>query len=188
MVRVLLTGAAVAAALIAALADAQSQQSDVATIYSQGHYRGASYKMSGPTRPIEFKARSIQIPPGSRWEFCSGETFTGCKELTESDPSLIMTIRSARPVAGVIPEMAGASSGGVAASGKSLRGMASEYFVTPDEGGNRIEVPAGTGESTSARAQEFCRAKGWRTSAYARLQTVGGRYYLADVLCSDTGG
>jgi len=27
----------------------------------------------------------VKIPQGERWEFCSGRTFTDCKELTGSD-------------------------------------------------------------------------------------------------------
>jgi hypothetical protein len=68
----------------------------------------------------------------------------------------------------------------------SLRGMASEYFVAPDNHGARIEVPEGTGEAMSQRAQDFCRTRGWRTAAYARLQTLENRTFLADVLCADT--
>ena len=67
----------------------------------------------------------------------------------------------------------------------SLRGMASEYFVAPDDRGTRIEITAGTNEATTARARDFCRTRGWRYSVYARLQTIDGRNFLADVLCAD---
>jgi len=55
-----------------------------------------------------------------------------------------------------------------------------------DDRGARIEVPEGTAEAMSQRAENFCRARGWRTAAYARLQTLESRTFLADVLCSDT--
>jgi hypothetical protein len=35
------------------------------------------------------------------------------------------------------------------------------------------------------RAREFCRSRGWRSSAYQRVQSVGPISYLADVLCVD---
>ena len=37
----------------------------------------------------------------------------------------------------------------------------------------------------SVAAREFCRVRGWRYSVHARLQTLDGRTFLADVLCSD---
>jgi hypothetical protein len=39
----------------------------------------------------------------------------------------------------------------------------------------------------SRQATQFCRGRGWRSSAHERLQTVGGRVFLADVLCVNTG-
>ena len=100
-----------------------------------------------------------------------------------------MNVRSARPVAGILPSSAvapGVLSPGQA--GPSLRGLAAEFFVAPDQGGNRVEVTPGTAEAMAREASQFCRARGWRRSAYQRLQTVGGRFYLADVLCANDGG
>jgi hypothetical protein len=37
----------------------------------------------------------------------------------------------------------------------------------------------------SQKARDFCRSHGWRQSVYARLQTIEGRSFLADVLCAD---
>jgi hypothetical protein len=52
-------------------------------------------------------------------------------------------------------------------------------------GGARVEVTPGTSEAMSQKARDFCRSHGWRQSVYARLQTIEGRSFLADVLCAD---
>ena len=70
-----------------------------------------------------------------------------------------------------------------AGSGRSLRGMASEYFPDPALNGRRIEVPGGSGNGMINAANNFCSRAGWTRSAYQRLETVRGRVYLADVLC-----
>ncbi len=98
---------------------------------------------------------------------------------------MVMTVRSARPVGAVIPASA-TPAAGVLPGGQSLRGMASEYFVAPADGQVRIQVPEGTAEAGSRRANEFCRAHGWRSSVYQRLQSIGGVLYLADLLCADS--
>ena len=178
----------VLAALAASVpAGAAAQEAGEAIMYSSTKYRGAAFPMSGPTRPIDppFVAKSVKIPPGERWEFCSGRTFTDCKELTGSDESMVLTVRSARPVAPVLTETQ--VNAAIAAGGQaSLRGYSSEFFIVPGDGGNRIEVAGGTSEARSRAAQDFCRGKGWRTSPYARLQNIDGRYFLADVLCADS--
>ena len=75
------------------------------------------------------------------------------------------------------------------ASGFGERFLAEAALLSsaPDDRGARIEVTPGTAEAMSRRARDFCRARGWRTSAYARLQTIEGRTFLADVLCADAG-
>jgi hypothetical protein len=197
MLRTLMGGAGAVAALLAFQASAQApkQAGDEATLYSKGHFKGVRRTVYGPTRFDQpFVMKSAQIPEGSQWEFCSGNTYTGCRQYIQSVPATIMNVRSARPVAGILPATAtmpgqslpgGALAGG---AGPSLRGFASEFFVAPDQGGNRVEVTPGTAEAMSRRAVEFCRAHGWRGSAHERLQTVGGRFYLADVLCAKDGG
>jgi hypothetical protein len=181
--RIVVVVAAVAGATASSSALAQS--TDEAVLFSQGHFKGFSMRFSGPTRSLDaLMVKSIQIPPGSSWELCSGSTFTGCTRFTQSKAAMAMTVRSVRPVAPPIPATAIVSPGQVKASGGSLRGLASEFFVTPEEGGNRIEVdPAGG--ALPRRATEFCRTHGWRTSAYEREQAIDGRRYLADVLCTD---
>ena len=129
--------------------------------------------------------RSVKIPEGMSWELCSGNTFSGCKEFTKSDPGMVMNVRSVRPVAPKITTVGAAVGTVVTGPNPSLRGMASQYFVAPGDRGARIEVPEGTAEAMTRRAREFCRVSGWRMEAYARLQTLEGRSFLADVLCAD---
>ena len=190
MLKRLMFGSVIVASLLPAQASAQ--QDEQATIYYQGHFKGRSITLEGPTRlQAPFTAKSIKIPPGKSWELCSGNTFTGCKEFNASDPAMVISVRSARPVAPIITSAP--PSGGPAASvgnvgggpWPTLRGLSSEYFIAPDSGGNRILVASGKSEEASRLAQEFCRQRGWQTSAYERLQSIGGRTYLADVLCAD---
>jgi hypothetical protein len=192
MFRLLMSGAAAGAVLLSAGAFAQASQAPdaQATLYNKGHYRGARRTVVGPTQFGEaFQVRSVNISAGTQWELCSGTKYSGCKQITQSTPSMIMNVRSARPVATILTSASGPpTSQSLRGGGGSLRGIASEYFVAPDNGGNRIEVQPGTAETMSRRAIEFCQARGWRTSAHERLQSVAGKFYLADVLCADTGG
>jgi len=183
----------IAAAALAVILPAKSAaQADAAlSAFSKGHFKGARTSISGPAqynRPLI--VRSLIVPAGTEWELCSGLTYTGCRQVKGTVPSMIMTVRSARPVAAVLPAIAPIVAVGTHVavgphSGPSLRGMASEYFVAPDERGNRVEVTPGTAEAMSRRASEFCRARGWRSSQHGRLQTAAGKVYLADVLCVD---
>jgi hypothetical protein len=190
MLKRLVSGAVVLGALVSAPASAQ--ESGQAKLYDRGHFKGRSVTLDGPTRLLTpFTAKSIQLPEGQAWELCSGNTFTGCKEFSRSDPTMVVNVRSARPVAAVItavPPAAGpAAAVGTVGGGPwpSLRGLGSEYFIAPDTAGNRILVASGKSEEASRLAEEFCRARGWRTSAHERLQSIGGRTYLADVLCAE---
>jgi hypothetical protein len=189
MLKRLMFGAVAIACLLPAQASAQ--QDEQATIYDRGHFKGRSITLEGPTRlQTPFRAKSIKIPEGRAWELCSGNTFTGCKEFNASDRATVVSVRSARPVAPIItsaPPGSAAASVGTVGGGPwpSLRGLSSEYFIAPDAGGNRILVASGKSEEASRMAQDFCRQRGWRTSAYERLQSIGGQAYLADVLCAD---
>jgi len=180
-------GAVATAALLPAQSHAQDQAPAELIMYSQGRYKGSDYSVAGASQSmrIPFTVKSVQIPQGQSWELCSGNTFSGCKEFAASDPSMVMNVRSVRPVAARITTVSQSVGAVVTGPNPSLRGMASEFFVAPDTNGARIEVTAGTGEAMTASAREFCRARGWRYSVHARLQTLEGRTFLADVLCSD---
>lgn len=180
-------GMAGAAVLLAGTANAQS--SGEATIYSNGHFRGPSLSLSGPRTRIDppFTARSVQVSPGSAWELCSGNSFSGCKRIDKSIESAVFSVRSARPIAPVIVNSIGpgGAPGSSSLPNQALRGFASEFFVAPTQGGRRVGVPDNKPEAMRRAADDFCRAAGWRQSVHARLQSVGGNYDLVDVLCSN---
>lgn len=169
-----------------ALTSADAQSNDEVTLFGQGNFRGSSVTLTGPRERMDpIQVESLRLSPGSAWELCSGRTFTGCKRFSESHKSMIMTVRSARPVAPAIPAGATVPQGeALSGSGASLRGFTSEFFVMPSDGGKRVEVGAVAGALPQS-ATEFCRRHGWRASPYQREQTVNGRNYLADVLCTD---
>jgi hypothetical protein len=185
MLKKWMLGAVAVAALLPAQSHAQEQAE--LTMYARGQYKGPNYSVAGASQSmrIPFTVKSVQIPEGQAWELCSGNTFSGCKELRKSDPSMVMNVRSVRPVAPRITTVGQSVGAVVTGPNPSLRGMASEFFVAPDTNGARIEVPADTSEAMTVSAREFCRVRGWRYAVHARLQTLDGRTFLADVLCSD---
>jgi hypothetical protein len=198
MKQFLLIGLACAAVMTAA--DANAQNGGGVTLYSSGHFKGASMTLSAPREHITppFVARSIKLPEGSSWEFCNGNTYTGCKQLDHSVAAAILDVRSARPaVPAIVTGSVGPVRGGSAVASsvaavaeladRSLRGLASEFFVAPRQNRSRIAVRPGTAEAMRRVAISFCRSAGWQTSPYARLQSAGRAYYLADVLCADNG-
>jgi hypothetical protein len=171
-----------------AFASAGFAQGDGSLIlYSKGHFQGARRAISGPAQYMSpFTIKSVAIPEGTSWELCSGNTFSGCKRFSKSDPATVFRVRSARPV-GTSAAGPVAAVGAVAPipppGGPSLRGMASEYFVAPEKDGRRIEVRPGTPEEMAKRAGDYCRSIGWRSSVHAALQPSGGTAFLADLLC-----
>jgi hypothetical protein len=183
--RTLLIGAALVAAVGAGSASAQ--ESGELVLYSKGHFKGASRTLDGPSQyMVVFTVRSVQVPAGQEWELCTGNKFSGCRRISASDPTTAMTIRSVRPAgqAALAAATAAAVAAGVPVASVApqvLRGVASEYFVAPAEGGNRVELPAGG--NAGARADAFCRARGWRSAGHEDVQNMAGRTFLADVLC-----
>ena len=190
MVRMLAMTMVGAAALAAGAASAQP--TGEMTIYSKGHFKGANLGLGGPLTHIDppFPAKSVQITPGTAWEICSGNTFSGCKRLDKSVDAMVFSVRSARPIAPVISIAVGpgAAPGTVDLPNQSLRGFASQFFVAPNQGGQRVGVLDNRPENMRKAADEFCRAAGWRQSVHARVQQVGAAYYLVDVLCSNDAG
>jgi hypothetical protein len=176
-------GAALAAVLIATPAAAQNDQR--LTIYSSTRFREGSRSFTGSTEKIKpvFKARSVHVPEGSVWELCTGETFSGCRRVDHSIESGIFSVRSVRPVATAIR-----SAPGVTLANKSLRGADSEFFVAPTRGSERVGIVGGKLGTMQDSADSFCQSAGWRRAAHARLQSVGGTYYLIDVLCVNERG
>jgi hypothetical protein len=176
----------IVAATVASLAASASAQEQGLVLYSKGHFQGFSQTIEGPrTNMSPLDVKSMRVPPGTSWDLCSGNTFSGCTRFSESKEAMARTVRSIRPVAPAIPATAttAASAGPVAGSGPSRRGLASEFFVVPAQGGSRVEVAGAGAGASSAAATEFCRGHGWRMSVYERVQTISGRNFLADVLC-----
>jgi hypothetical protein len=182
------TGIIAAAAAIALFSrSAAGQRGGEISLFGHGLYRGVRNNLNGPVqfaRPLV--VRSLAVSPSTPWELCSGKTFSGCRQVEGSIPSMVMTVRSARPIAPMLPASA-ALHPGATLVGKSLRGMASEFFVAPEESGNRVEVMSSATEAMAGKADQYCRSRGWRSAVHGRLQTAGGKVFLADVLCSDTG-
>jgi len=189
-------GIGLAGAAMALAGAAQAQSTGEMTIYSKGHFKGANLGLAGPLTNIDpvFTAKSIQITPGSAWEVCSGKTFTGCRRIDKSVESGVFSVRSARPIAPVIRAAPVAATGAIGPDGtvsvpnQSLRGIASEFFVAPNQGGQRVGVPDNKPENMRKAADQFCQAAGWRQSGHARVQQVGTVYYLVDVLCANDAG
>lgn len=68
------------------------------------------------------------------------------------------------------------------AAGGSLRGMAAEFFPAPAERGGRVlSCVSGAAACAQDSARRFWGARGWPAVGQ---ETVGGRNYLADVLCT----
>lgn len=165
-------------------------QSGPVTVYSKGNFKGPSRTFDTPVQGMDpaFTAKSIKIPEGQSWEFCSGKTYSGCKRLDSSMKAGVVTVRSARPIAPVFrstPGSPGTPGAGAGVPNATLRGLSSEFFVAPQQGNQRITIAKNNPEDMRRSATEFCRRAGWRLAVYSQLQEVGGTYYLIDVLCSN---
>lgn len=185
MVRLMVAAAVIAGALGA---PAAAQPVNELTLYSKGHFAGARYGVSAPTQHLDvpYTVKSVSVPPGTDWELCTGNTFSGCRRFSKSVEGMAMTVRSARPVGASAAGIGTVSaSGSIAPGGPSaaLRGVAAEFFVGPEVSGRRIEVKGGTPEAMKERADDFCRSIGWHSSAHAGLQAANGTSFLVDVLC-----
>ena len=173
---------ALAALALTLSAQAAAQQGEV-TLYTQGHFKGPSRTIDQATTALPaMTVKSVKVAPGTAWELCSGNTFTGCKQFSQSDDGTVQSVRSVRPIAPPIAEsVALPSAGPIAGAGPSLKGLASEFFPVPAQSGSRVEAATST---ASTVATDFCRQHGWRAAAYHRIQTIEGRTFLADVLCT----
>ena len=108
MLRNLIAGVALIASLLPMPVAAQT--GGELALFSKGQFKGARTAIAGPvqfSQPVV--ARSLTVPSGSAWELCSGKTYTGCRQFSASTAAMVMTIRSARPVAAILPSSAGAA-------------------------------------------------------------------------------
>lgn len=174
-------------ALAAVLAPAQvsAQRGGEITFYSQIAFRGQSYTVSGPRENVRvpFTVRSARLGRGEAWEVCTGARYQGrCNIVNDDQGNIAWTVNSARP-ARQGPTPPGPPPG----NSQSLRGMSAEFFPQPsDRGGRTPSCNSGAAACAAQAADRFCQGRGWTASSYERQETVAGRAYLADVLCTRT--
>jgi hypothetical protein len=188
-----LIAAMVAASLIAAANSALAQEERIWRPPSGGHADGdiQLYRLPNFSGPhiraqttvrdlgITWSVRSIRVNSG-RWRVCSDVNFGGtCRNVSASMAVVISPLSRIRSVDPIAEPSAG---GG----GPSLRGMASTFYTRPaGRNGQRIAACRGSANAACARetAAQFCRGQGYNHVGNVALETVGGRVYLADVLC-----
>lgn len=146
------------------------------TLFSGPGFTGARYTVTGQRNilTIPFRVRSVLIARGEPWQLCTRTQLRGCTTYRSSVRSISLQVRSARPVTAVAPSPG--------QHGPSFRGVTTELFVRPEINGRRVAA-RGTAAGAQSSANDFCRRVGWTRSAYQRLETIGGRVYLMDVLC-----
>ncbi|MBO9622803.1 MAG: hypothetical protein J7500_08825 [Sphingomonas sp.] len=182
-----LSGLALAAGLLL-VPGASAQRAGEITVFSGIGFTGRAFTLSGQrdTLNLGWTVRSVRMGGGPAWDLCTRTNFrTPCNRVTRNVTNVRWTVASARPtVATPGPEPIPPQGGG----GASLRGMTAEFFVAPADARGRIETSRqGTAAAASEAANRFCRSRGWVGSSYERQETVGGRNFLADVLCTRTG-
>lgn len=179
---------------LAAAATAPLAANEV-TVYRDRGFSGPAVAVSeaNPDLRLVWPVNSIRVAAGT-WELCPERNFRGrCITLSSSSPNLAMThgwrgrLQSIRPVGDSGWGGGWSGWGQVPSDNRSMRGMASEYFPQPASRGYRVEAcPGGLASAACVQrsADSFCRSGGWNRSAFQRTETVRGRNYLADVLCT----
>lgn len=166
-------------------------QAAEAIIYRDGGYQGPAVNVSRaePDLGLAFRINSIRVRSGS-WQVCEKTNYRGnCRTIDRDSPLLGLRgiqVQSMRPTGGGN----GSWPGGEQGSNPNLRGMAAQFFAAPAMRGYRVEActtGSATADCAKRNAAQFCSSMGWRTSARQAMETVRGRVYLADVLCSNTG-
>ena len=191
LLRIILASAALLA--LAAPAQAQDRMAPNAQLFSAPNYQGRSLTVMRDmsTIPATWSARSIRMGGGSSWEVCELPNFRGrCTVVSGSSANLqaqigVSGVRSIRAASGAPTPLPQPVPGG--GGGRSLKGMAAEFFPAPEYRGRRIDACDREGGSAACVAREsdnFCKSVGYVRSKNGAAQTVGGRIYLADVLCT----
>lgn len=163
-----------------------------AIIYRDLGYSGPAVNVSQaqPNMGLAWRVNSIRVRSG-RWELCERTNFRGTCRSYDADNAMLgnplrgVTVQSMRPMGG-----GGGGNPEVPGNNPSLRGMAAEFYPAPAQNGRRILAcvrGSATANCAAATADRFCVALGWTASARETMETVSGRVYLADVLCSGTG-
>lgn len=174
------------AATLALPGSAQAQRRGEVMLFSQTGFRGQTFIVSGTrsTLPIPWTVRSVRVAPGEAWDLCTRTRFrTPCNRVAIDTAAVSWRVASARPSQVVtLPEPVPPAGGG------SLRGMSAEFFTQPsDASGRVVSCVSGAAACAADSANRFCRSRGWTGASYHRQETVAGRNFLADVLCTRTG-
>ena len=149
-----------------------------AIVHRDTMFNGPFLSVRGPQPNLNlgWEARSIRVRSGE-WQICTGRNYTGrCTTITRDQSVLqpqFREILSMRPTGGWNTGL-----------GYSLRGSASEFFPAPLRNGQRIPCEGSGSGCARAPAGSFCRSVGWLVSRSQAVETVGGRRYIADVLCA----
>lgn len=158
-----------------------------ATIYRDAGFRGPAVFVgeAKPNLGLAWPVNLVRVASG-RWELCERTRYRGnCRTVDRDTPMLNnilrgLTIQSIRPV----------DHGGwnpyPPANDQSVRGNFAEFHTQPSTGNTRVPAcPQGSATASCAArtADNWCRSIGWNGSAREHMETVGGRVYLADVLC-----
>lgn len=164
-----------------------------ATIYRDPGFQGPAVFVgeAKSNLALRWSVRSIRVRSGT-WELCARTRFRSpCVTVSadESDirrfaPQMFM-VQSMRPLGYAPPPVIDPP------AGTSLRGMSAEFFTAPgNANGRRIlscSNNSGSANCAADTADRFCKSVGWNGSASQTQETVNGRIYLADVLCTRTG-
>lgn len=152
------------------------------TLHSEIAFRGRSFTVTGPREHIRtnFRVRSVTVAPGDRWEVCPQARYRGrCQIVDQNSGNILWTVASARPVQAIVPPIGNLD--------QSLRGMSAEFFPRPSDSRGRVaSCTTGSANCAAQAAARFCRSRGWAHAVHSRQETVAGRIYLADVLCSQS--
>lgn len=164
-----------------------------ATIYRDANFSGpAVFVGEAKTNlALRWSVNSIRVKSGT-WELCSRTRYRSpCITVSADEPNIrrfapqMMMVQSMRPLGYAPPVIEHP------AAGTSLRGMAAEFFPAPGNSNGRRVLACGYGSASANCAAEtadsYCKSIGWAGSARQSMETVSGRVYLADVLCTRTG-
>jgi hypothetical protein len=178
-------------AAVLALAAQAAAPAPQLSLFAERFYRGEAqvFTADQPRLATPLKPQSLKI--SGRWEICTDDDFEGrCIEIDRDYPveaglGESFTVRSLRQL--VPGQGAGKPTAGVQPGGTNMAGVASRYWPAPTYGNERIlACPNNKANFNCAHdtAEDMCRRAGYRVVRYWQLQTVEGRVYLADILCT----
>jgi hypothetical protein len=163
-----------------------------ATIYRDTGFQGPAVFVgeAKSNLGLAWSVRSIRVRSGT-WELCARTRYRSpCFKVSADENDLrrvyplLYAVQSMRPVGYAPPVQPDPP------AGTSLRGMSGEFFPAPGRNGYRVlSCPTGNATSSCAasNADDYCKSIGYGGSASQTQETVYGRVYLADVLCTRTG-